>query len=101
MVEYNVYGCEGCRYLTKNNKCNFNLKHNESVLKEECLLNGDCDCYEEDEIETKLIEIIKQKIDKASDKELQEALKIINNHLKKCSSTELNTEGKKGEQDEI
>ena len=71
----NVYGCKGCMYLTKEGKCKY-----EDELSE-CLEDGDCSKYEESEFETKLIEIIKNKVDKASVEELEEALQIVNKKL--------------------
>ena len=71
----NSYGCKGCMYLTKEGKCKY-----KGVLME-CLEDGDCSKYEESEFETQLIEIIKEKVDKASEEELEEALKIINEKL--------------------
>lgn len=45
---YNYNGCEDCKNLTKNNKCNF-----EGVVQE-CLAGGYCTRYEEKEIEERV-----------------------------------------------
>ncbi len=71
----NVYGCNGCEFLTKDKYCSYNDK------LQDCLQIGDCCAYEENDTETQLIEIIKRKADNASEEELQEALKIINKKL--------------------
>ena len=72
----NSYGCKGCAFLTKQNKCKFDGE------LQDCLSAGDCCQYEESELETRLMEIIKEKVDKASPEELQESLEIIEAKLK-------------------
>ena len=86
----NSYGCEGCIYLTNSKKCKY-----EEELKE-CLDDGDCSKYEEKDFETKLIEIIKNKVDKASEEELQEALEIIEKQLKESKPSPLTDSGRGG-----
>ncbi len=75
----NVKGCEKCIYFNKNNKCVANNK------EEECLEKGDCDCYEELEIDERIMDVIKQKVNEATPEELEEALKFINKKLKETS----------------
>jgi len=87
MAELNVYGCGGCMYLTKNGRCNWDLKVYDGQDEEDCLEAGDCGKYEEKEFETKLIEIIKQKVNKASQEELEEALKIVESKLNQLKDT--------------
>ncbi len=73
----NVKGCEKCIYLNKDNKCIINHK------EEELMEKGDCDCYEEPEIDERIMEVIKQKVDEATPEELEEALRFIESKLKR------------------
>lgn len=75
----NVNGCKRCIYLTKDNQCKINFV--EMKGSQECLEAGDCDRYEEPEIDERIMDVIKQKVNEATPEELDEALEYINKQL--------------------
>ena len=81
----NNNGCSGCEFFTHNKRCCFegdNL---------ECLEVGQCSSYEP--IKQKIMDIIKNKIDRATSEELQEALEFIEEQFKikdvNCTTNEV------------